>query len=69
MAQLWLSVADPALESGSDLKAHAHGGSGEQAQKLGHTCLLDTQVLSVRPVLLLQSLLPSNTNHLSEFSI
>lgn len=69
MAQLWLSVADPALESGSDLKACAHGGFGEQAQKLGHTCLLDTQVLSVHPALLLKSLLPSNTNHLSEFSI
>lgn len=38
------------------LKAHAHGDPEKQAQKLGHTCLIDKQVLSVRPVSLLLSL-------------
>lgn len=38
------------------LKAHAHGGPEEHVQKLGHTCLIDKQLLSVCPGSLLKSL-------------
>lgn len=57
MPQLWMSVTGPRTSGvAQPLKAHAHGDPEKQAQKLGHTCLIDKQMLSVHPVSLLMSL-------------